>query len=145
MFLQGEKKRGRTDKAKEKLADSLMSFSTAVFSAIVISALVFPFTAFIPAMTRGTDPVAVVVSWWPPAWWSGWHTAVFLILFWVPFSVAMLFRERALNLYDELSQPAPTMAPTAQGGNEQPGIPAEVQTTHTRATGGSRHRRRPRR
>jgi len=144
MFLQGEKKGGRTAKAKEKLADSLMSFSTAVFSAIVISVLVFPFTAFIQTMARGTDPVAAVVSGWPPAWWSGWHTAVFLILFWVPFSVAMLFRRRALDLYDELPQPAPAVAPTAQGTNEQPRIPAEVQTTHASANVGARRRRRPR-
>src|SRR5882724_8277877 len=105
-----------------------MGFSTAVSSAVWISVLVFPFTAFIQAMTRGTDPVAAVVSWWPPAWWSEWHTAVFLFLFWVPFSVAMLFRRRALDFYDELPQPAPAVAPTAQGTNEQSRIPAEVQT-----------------
>jgi len=144
MFLQGEKKGGRTDKAKEKFADSLMGFSTAVSSAVWISVLVFPFTAFIQAMTRGTDPVAAVVSWWPPAWWSEWHTAVFLFLFWVPFSVAMLFRRRALDFYDELPQPAPAVAPTAQGTNEQSRIPAEVQTTHASGNVGARRRRRPR-
>jgi hypothetical protein len=144
MFLQGEKKGGRTAKAKEKLADSLMSFSTAVFSAIVISVLVFPFTAFIQTMARGTDPVAVVVSGWPPTWWSGWHTAVFLILFWVPFSVAMLFRRRALDLYDELSLLTPVVAPTAQGTHEQPTIPDPGPPVYVKANGGSRRRRRHR-
>jgi hypothetical protein len=44
---------GRTAKAKEKFADSLMSFSTALSSAVWISVLVFPFTAFIQAMASG--------------------------------------------------------------------------------------------
>ena len=144
MFLQGEKKGGRTAKAKEKLADSLMSFSTAVFSAIVISVLVFPFTAFIQTMARGTDPVAAVVSGWPPAWWSGWHTAVFLILFWVPLSVAMLFRRRALDLYDELSPTHTCGGPDRPGANESPSAPVGVQTTLASANAGARHRRRPR-
>jgi hypothetical protein len=144
MFLQGEKKGGRTAKAKEKFADSLMSFSTAVFSAIVISVLVFPFTAFIQTMARGTDPVAAVVSGWPPAWWSGWHTAVFLILYWVPLSVAMLFRKRALDLYDELSPPTPAVAPTAQGTHEQSTIPDPGPPVYIKANGGSRRRRRHR-
>jgi hypothetical protein len=144
MWLQGEKKGGRTDKAKEKLADSLMSFSTAVSSAVWISVLVFPFTALIQAMTRGTDPVEALVSGWPPAWWSWWHTAVFLILFWVPSSVALLFRRRALDLYDELSPPPPAVAPIAQGATESPSAPVGVQTTLARANAGARHRRRPR-
>jgi hypothetical protein len=145
MFLQGEKKGGRTHKAKEKLADSLMSFSTAVSSAVWISVLVFPFTAFIQAMARGIDPVEAVVSWWRPEWWSGWHTAVFLILFWVPFSMSLLFRRRALDLYDELSPPAPAVATTAQGTHEQSTIPDPGPPAYVRADGGSRRRRRHRR
>jgi hypothetical protein len=144
MFLQGEKKGGRTPKAKEKLADSLMSFSTAVSSAVMISVLVFPFTAFIQAMARGTDPVAAVVAWWPPEWWSWWHTAVFLILVWVPSSISLLFRRRALDLYDELSPPASVVAPTTQGTHEQPTVPDPGPPAYVRANEGSRHRRRHR-
>jgi hypothetical protein len=81
------------------------------------------------------------VSWWPPEWWSGWHTAVFLGLFWVPLILAALFRRQGLDLYDELPPSAPAVAPTVQGTNEQPRIPAEVQTTHASANVGSRRRR----
>jgi len=144
MWLQGEKKDGQTDKAKEKFADSLMSVSNAIQSATWISVLVFPLTAFIQAMTRGIDPVAVVVSWWPPPWWSGWHTAVFVGVYFLPLMVSVLFRGRALNLYDKLSPPAPAVVPTAQGTNAQPRIPAEGQTTHASATGSARRGRRPR-
>ena len=146
MFLQGEKKGGRTAKAKEKLADSFMSFSTAVASALVISLLVVPFTTFIQAMTRGVDPVAALVSWWPPAWWSDGHTAVFLILFWLPMSVSLLFRRRALDIYDEMARtPASSAAsavdPTAKDAHESPSAPARLQTTPASPNGGSRRRR----
>jgi hypothetical protein len=135
---------GRTAKAKEKFADSLMSFSTAVSSAIWISILVFPLTVFIQAMARGIDPVEAVVSWWQPDRWSWWHTAVFGILFWVPFSVSLLFRRGALDLYDEISLPAPAVTPTAQGTHEQSTIPDSGPPAYVRATGGSRRRRPPR-
>jgi hypothetical protein len=93
-------------------------FLTVVSSAAVLGLLVFPFTAFIQTMARGTDPVAALVSWWPPPWWSEWHTAVFLILFWLPMSVSLLFRRRALDLYDELPPPTPAGTPTAQETHE---------------------------
>jgi hypothetical protein len=144
MYLQGAKLDERTAKAKEKLADSLMSFSTAVLSAVWISVLVFPLTGFIQATARGIDPLEVMVSWWPPVWWSWRHTAVFLILFWVPFSVSLVFRRKALDMYDDLSPAALAGAPTTQGTHAQsttldPGPPVYI-----RANRGARHRRRPR-
>jgi hypothetical protein len=150
--LQGKKIDDRTAKAKEKFADSLMNISTAVFSAVVIGLFVFPFTLLIQTMVRGIDPVDALVSWWQsagsswmrPPWLSGWHKGLLFVLCWLPLSVGQLFRRRALDLYDELPPSAPAVAPTAQGINEQPRIPVEGQTTHTSATGGSRHRRRPR-
>jgi hypothetical protein len=144
MFLQGEKKGGRTAKAKEKFADSLMSTSTAMFSAVWIALLVFPFTAFIQTMAGGTDPVAALVAWWQPDRWSRRHAVVFLVAFWVPFSLALLLRRRALDLYDELSPPTPAVAPTAQGTHEQSTIPDPGPPAYVRASGGSRRRRRHR-
>jgi hypothetical protein len=141
MFLQGAKLDERTAKAQEKLADSLMSTSTAVSSAVMISLLVVPFTAFIQTTARGIDPVAAVVAGWPPQWWSGWHTAVCLILFWVPVCMSLLLRRTALSIYDRIARtsvpPAASVAdPTAQGAPESPSAPAGLQTTLARAGGG---------
>lgn len=133
----------RTDKAKEKWADSLMSCGTSVLGAFITSILVFPLTAFIQAVTSGTDPVAVVVSWWPPAWWSEWHTAVFISLYFLPLMLSALFRGRALNIYDELPPSAPAVAPTAQGTREQTTISDPGPPPYTSTTGGTRRRRRP--
>jgi hypothetical protein len=113
----------RTPKAKEKLADSLMSVGTALHSATFIGLLVFPCTAFIQAMTSGTDPVSALVAWWRPERWSGWHTGVFFVLFWLPLWVGRATQRQALDLYDELAATAalpqaPAMAPTAQGLQE---------------------------
>jgi len=156
-LLLGRELNRRTPKAKEKLADSLMSVSTATQSATLIGLFVFPLTAFIQTMVSGIDPVEALVSWWQrvgsswmrSAWWPGWHTVVFLVLYWLPLSIGLLFRKRALDIYDQIAPPsplpaAPAVAPTAQGTNEQPRIPAAGQTTHPSATGGSRRRRRHR-
>jgi hypothetical protein len=135
---------GRTAKAKEKFADSLMSMSTAIFSALLIALLVFPFTTFIHTMTGGTDPVVALVAWWQPDRWSGWHSVVFLGAFWVPLIVAQLVRRQALNLYDELPPSAPAVAPTAQGTREQTTISDPGPPPSVRANEGSRRRRRHR-
>ena len=117
-YGEGEKKGGRTDKAKEKLADSFMSFSTAVGSALLISVLVIPFTAFIQGIARDIDPVETVVSRWPPAWWSGRHTVVFLLLFFMPIFMSLLARRQALDLYDELTPAAPGGGPDRAGDHQ---------------------------
>jgi hypothetical protein len=106
-ILLGKELNRRTPKAKEKLADSLMSVSTATQSATWIGLFVFPLTAFLQTMTSGTDPVSALMAWWRPDRWSGWHTVVFLAIFWLPLSVGLLGRRRALDFYDELSIPAP--------------------------------------
>jgi hypothetical protein len=148
-YGEGEKKGGRTDKAKEKLADSLMSFSTAVGSTLLISVLVVPFTAFIQAIARDVDPVEMVVSRWPPAWWSGWHTAVFLFLLFVPIFISLLARRQALDLYDEIAPPslpptAPAVGVTVGETQERASIRDHVPPAHASADGRTRHRRRPR-
>jgi len=144
MFLQGVKKGGRTAKAKEKLADSLMSFSTAVSSAVAIGALVFPFTVFIQTMAKGIDPLAVVVSWWPPQWLSWSHTAVFLSLFWAPVITSLLFRRQALDLYDEIASSTSVVAPIPQGTHERPRSLDPGPPVYVKANEGSRRQRRHR-
>jgi hypothetical protein len=144
MFLKSDKGGSRTAKAKEKLADSLMSFSTAVSSAVMIGVLVFPLTVFIQAMAKGIDPLGAVASWWPPEWWSWWHTAVFLILFWLPFSISLLFRRRALDLYDELPPPAPAEAPTTPGTCAPPPVSDPGPPVYVRANKGAQHHQRSR-
>jgi hypothetical protein len=149
VFSLGDKKfPNRTPKAKEKAADSLMSVGTAVGSAVWISLLVFPLTAFIQVMAGGTDPVSALVSWWRPDRWSSWHTGVFCVLFFLPLSMSRQMQRRALDIYDEISpppslQPTPTVDQRAQGTNEQPHLSTEVKRTHPSANGGARRRRRP--
>jgi hypothetical protein len=151
--LLGDKKfKGRTIKAKEKLADSLMSMGTAVQSATLIGLLVFPFTAFIQTVAGGTDPVAALVSWWQriggnwmrPTWWSWWHTGMLFILLLMPYAWARSAQRRALDIYDEISPPAPAVAPTAQGTTKQSTIPDPGPPAYVRANEGSRRRRRHR-
>jgi len=150
--LQGKKIDDRTAKAKEKFADSLMSISTAVYSAVVIGLFVFPFTLLIQTMVRGIDPVDALVSWWQsaggswmrPPWLSGWHKGLLFVLCWLPLGVGQLFRRQALDLYDALYQPAQAVTPTAQGTHERPSFREDVPTAHASSTGGSRRRRRHR-
>jgi hypothetical protein len=104
----------RTAKAKEKYADGLMSFSTALCSATFIAGLLFPLTAFIQAITSVTNPVAQVP--WvlqhlehARGWWLFYEFVLFA-LFWLPLGVATWFRKRALDLYDELSPPTPAQS-----------------------------------
>jgi hypothetical protein len=118
-FLEGKPLDRRTAKAQEMFADSLMSLSTAVVSAVLIGLLVFPFTAFIQAIAGGIDPVAALVSWWQPDRWSWWHVGLFLLLYWLPLSMALLLRRRALDVYDMIASPASVVEPTAQGTPER--------------------------
>jgi hypothetical protein len=151
--LLGDKKfKGRTEKAKEKLADSLMSMGTAVQSATFIGLLVFPFTVFIQVIAGGIDPVAALVSWWQraggswmsPAWWSWWHTGMLLVLFVGPLAFGRLVQRRALDIYDALSPSTPVVAPTAQGPHKQPTVPDPGPPVYVRPHEGSRRRRRHR-
>ncbi|HEX9868843.1 MAG TPA: hypothetical protein VGC99_09660 [Candidatus Tectomicrobia bacterium] len=136
--------KGRTAKAKEKLADSLMSCSTAVFSAVCISLLIFPLTAFIQTMAREIDPVEALVSWWHPDHWSMRHAGVFLVLYWIPLGVGLWLRRRALVIYDAIASSAPAVAPTAKGTHEQLTFPDPGPPVYVRANEGSRRRRRHR-
>jgi hypothetical protein len=143
----GDKKwKGRTAKAKEKFADSLMSVSTAVQSAMFIGVLVFPFTAFIQAMASGTDPVAALVTGYGQ--WLSW--LIIYGLFLAPLAWGRMCQRQALDIDDAIARessppPTPTVDPIAQGANEQPSSPAGVETTPASANGGSRRRRRHRR
>jgi hypothetical protein len=141
--LEGKKLNNRTAKAKEKFADSLMSLSTTLFSAVAISVLVFPLTAFMQAMAKGIDLVETLTQWQPPPW-SLWYPGVFIVLYLLPLSLGLLVRRRALDLYDEISPPAPVGAPTAQGPHEQPTVPDPGPPVYVRANVGSRRRRRHR-
>jgi hypothetical protein len=135
----------RTAKAKEKYADGLMSFSTAICSATFIAILVFPLTAFMQATTSVTNPVAQMpwVLRLSGIWVLLFDVALF-ILFWLPLGVATWFRRRALALYDELATLAPADAPVAQGTTKQSTIPDPGPPVYVKANGGSRRRRRHR-
>jgi hypothetical protein len=136
----------RTAKAKEKYADGLMSFSTAICSATFIAGLLFPLTAYIQAITSGTKPVAPWVLQYlehTPGWWLFYEFVLFT-LFLLPLSVATWFRRRALALYDEIATLAPADAPVAQGTTKQSTIPDPGPPVYVKANGGSRRRRRHR-
>ena len=151
-LIEGKKIGDRTAKAKEKSADSLMSCSTAIFSALLIGVLVFPFTVFIQTMARGTDPVSALVSWsqsvggsWmSPAWWSWWHTGVLFVLFWLPLSFGMWGRKQALDLYDMIAPSTPVVAQTSQETPERPTVLDPGPPVYVRMNEGSRRRRRHR-
>jgi hypothetical protein len=133
----------RTAKAKEKYADGLMSFSTAICSATFIAVLLFPLTAYIQAITSGTKPVAPWVLQYlehAPRWWMFYEFVLFA-LFWLPLGVATWFRRRALALYDEIATLTSADVPVAQGIHKQPSAPAEAEMTRASANGGSRRQR----
>jgi hypothetical protein len=99
----------RTDKAKEKFADSLMSVSNTIHSAILLGILVIPLTAFMQAIMSGKDLLPPLLDYLHTAGTGGpmnWHGFLLGILIFVPSSAASYMRKQALNLYDELADRA---------------------------------------
>jgi hypothetical protein len=94
----------RTDKAKEKFADGLMSMSRAIQNAIAIGILIFPFTAYLQAFVRGIDPIVALQTWTSSARLTLLHLVGLVVSFSAPFLFAQLFRRRALNLYDDIAR-----------------------------------------
>jgi hypothetical protein len=98
----------RTDKAKEKLADSLMSVGNTIHSATLLGILVVPLTAFIQAIVSGKDPVSPLLAYLGTGGTAKWHGFLlgFLLglLIMVPSMAASYMKRRALNLYDEISE-----------------------------------------
>jgi hypothetical protein len=130
----------RSDKAKEKLADSLMSVGTAIHSATLVAILVFPVTAFISLVARGTDPLPADAldtllrgDWLTPPTWVAFGQWVYAhLLFTALFTVTLLFpaltgsklRLHAMNIYDTLPRPAasPSLAPTPAPVQDRPTV-----------------------
>jgi hypothetical protein len=147
-----QKFKGRTHKAKEKTADSLMSMSTAIQSATVIGLLVVPFTTYIQVIVGGLDPVAALVSWWQRprgdwvgAPWGPWGRATLLLaLFLTPLAWARAVQRRALDIYDAIAPSTPVVAPTSQGTPERPTVLDPGPPVYVKANAGSQHRRRHR-
>lgn len=104
------KVKSRSDKAKEKWAESLMKIGTTVDSATLITILVFPLTVFIQGIASGTDPVSALRAWWAGPPWSWWHTALLVSLFFVPEAFSRQLQRQALDLYDEISSNTPSCA-----------------------------------
>jgi hypothetical protein len=136
----------RTTKAREKFADALMNFSTAICSATAIAVLVAPLAAFIQLTTSGANPVVQLP--WVLRISGMWEALLFnialFILFWLPFGTARWFRRRALDIYDEIATLARADAAVAQGTHERPSVLAEVEMRHASANEGSRRHRRHR-
>jgi hypothetical protein len=130
----------RSDKAKEKLADSLMSVGTAIHSATLVAILVFPVTAFISLVARGTDPLPADAldtllrgDWLTLPTWVAFGRWVYAhLLFTALFTVTLLFpalfgsklRLHALDIYDALPRPAasPSLALTPVPVQDRPTV-----------------------
>jgi hypothetical protein len=101
----------RTDKAKEKFADSLMSVSNTIHSATLLGILVVPLTAFLQTIVSGKDPVPLLLDYLRTAGagtgeTARWHGFLLGFLICVPAVAASYMKRQALNLYDELSERA---------------------------------------
>jgi hypothetical protein len=99
----------RTDRAKEKYADSLMSLSTAMLSAVFIGLFVVPVTAFIKALADQAfagqmDLLSPLWTWFTSGRFTIRHAILFVVVFYVPLFIAARFRKWALNLYDDLAK-----------------------------------------
>jgi hypothetical protein len=83
----------RSPKAKEKLADSLMSVGTAIHSASPVAVLIFPVTAFINAVVSGwKDPVPMdALAAWLTADWRTWVRLVSAFGRWIVAHALFLF------------------------------------------------------
>lgn len=90
------KKRSR--KAKEKLADNLLGISSAlivpIFSVIFVAPLTFYVSADAANLQNFTTTLAAKLHNFNLIW--------FTILYFLPLLVAANFRDRALDLYDEI-------------------------------------------
>lgn len=93
----------RTNKAKEKAAESLMSIATTVASATLIGVTVLPLTAFLTAIFGGT--VITISSIRAVLDMDGSLTLmIFIPLYLIPLIIAGFIKRDALNLYDEVSR-----------------------------------------
>jgi hypothetical protein len=129
----------RSDKAKEKIADSIMSISTAIFTATLIGVSVFPFTAVLNALVSGTNPLSSLISFAQAGSLEGWTVPILLCLFFLPAMIGHLMRMEALDIYDEISRTsspphAPTGAPMATVTPERPPVPDSGPPVYVKAT-----------
>jgi fructose-specific phosphotransferase system IIC component len=100
----------RSDKAKEKFADSVLSVGNAIMSAASIAVFVVPLTAFLQAMVSRTDFGAVLSPFLKPDGLPGWQVILLCVLLFLPILVGGYFRKCAMDIYDEIAKPA-TPAP----------------------------------
>lgn len=101
------KLKDRSLKSKEKFADGLMAVGNAIHSAVLISVLVFPLTAFISAIFVGNEvfSITVILKHW------GWqNVGLFGIVYLVPIGIGRYSKEQAMNLYDEITSSLTTTA-----------------------------------
>lgn len=89
----------RSNKAKEKFADSLMTLANIIYGAIFVAMLSFPVTAFVSAMYQAADPFSFLA---PVNQFSWQRIVIFCAAFIVPLVVAFWARRKAMDLYDEL-------------------------------------------
>jgi hypothetical protein len=100
---------GRTDKAKEKLADSFMSVGNTIHSATLVAILVVPLTVFLQTTVCGKDPAALLPAYLHTVGTDGtarWYGFLLGVLIFVPIVAAFYIKGRALQLYDEISKRA---------------------------------------
>lgn len=91
----------RSAKAKEKFADALMSVSNSIHSATLIGVLVFPLSLFV----SGAFSVAAPFSFSSVLERMSWsQIGLFGFLYLTPIFMGMYAREKAMDLYDEISR-----------------------------------------
>jgi hypothetical protein len=106
----------RSDKAKEKHAESLLTMSNAIASATFIAILVAPLTAFLQAMVTRRDLGSLLSPFLTPGGLPGWQLIALSVLFFVPLVFSALAKKNALDVYDELAKPALPEPPLGPNG-----------------------------
>ena len=94
----------RSNKSKEKLADSLMAVANTVHSGVLVSVFVFPLTAFLTAIFKNAEPFSFIAIFsrltWP-------NVGVFAVVYLLPIFAGLFAKEKAMDLYDEVEYSTP--------------------------------------
>jgi len=98
----------RSNKAKEKFADSLFSISNTILSGVFLSVLIFPLSSFISSAFAGEGTFSFSKFY---DYMSLSNVFIFIIVYFCPIGVGIYAREKAMDIHDELQKQSPNVLP----------------------------------